>query len=210
MNDTSSERKKGGVISTAEVVDIYDHGVWVDNAVLNNGGFRLTLPNVSIGTHAYTAKVAGVESSVWDVDVIFPPFLDYTDFHDQNWNGWSKGPAGSALELLENYLRNWTYDNSSAGVVLKKTISGLIVGRRYRFEIFASQYVTAGKVQARLSLSTSAGSVTEVFIPLHRTYQAYGGEFDAIASSMEFRINSHEASGIGNDYYLKNLKIAGL
>lgn len=88
---------------------------------------------------------------------------DYTNFDNQSWNGWEKGPAAAHPEdlvlrkhILGYYLYNRTHTNSSSGIILKKNYSGLVVGATYEFYIDVRRHEpTAGATVPRISLDTN-------------------------------------------------------
>lgn len=207
-----------GATQIADSIILYDKGVLIGIAPVIDGTWSLTLPALDTGGHVFTASADQVQSNAWALWVADLPYYEYTHFNDSSWDGWQPGPVGGRVVIVRPpfsasgnlALFNNTFDNSSAGVVIRKTLYGLRVGRRYRFELLAGQIVTRDYVKARLSLSTSAGNVTDVFIPPHNMFGSYGGEFVANATSVELMVVSHEASGIGNDYYLDDIRITGL
>lgn len=196
-------------------VFIYDGVNSLGSVTAVNGQWTFKVPSaLSIGNHLFHARSGTSDSNSWGVNVVLP-FRDFNDFQNQNWGGWAPGPVGGRLVFTPvsgfpgHYtLYNRTYDNTSAGVVLQKTISGLHVGARYRFEVGAGQIITPGPqyALAKLSLSSTAGAVTGVFTPPDRSI-TFGGEFVANSTTVTVSVISHEASGVGNDYYLSHLLV---
>jgi hypothetical protein len=202
-----------GNSATEVEVTIYDGTAVVGTVIAVDGQWTFGVPAaLSLGNHSFQARCAQAQSAPWSLNVV-APFRDFTDFQNQSWGGWVPGPVGTRLVFNPQsgfpghyVLLNMTYDNNSAGVVLQKTLSGLHVGMRYRFEVGAGQIITPGKTLAKLSLSSSAGQVTEVFTPPYGSI-IFGGEFVANSTTVTVSIVSHEASGEGNDYYFSHLLV---
>ncbi|RON49101.1 hypothetical protein BK666_07455 [Pseudomonas frederiksbergensis] len=158
------------------------------------------------------ARVSYSDALVFSVERGFEPIVDYTDFADGTFGGWEPGPATdsqdwSIREADGNHrLFNNTFSNNSAGVVLKKTLTHLRIGKRYEFSIKAIRRALGGPSVSSLSLSTSQGPLTEP-MDLPTTWAQLSGSFTAQTSEVEFRINSHVASGNGNDYEVDDLTI---
>nr|NLU59494.1 hypothetical protein [Pseudomonas sp. BIGb0427] len=67
------------------------------------------------------------------------PYLDFSPFADEDWQGWEKGPNGAQLKLFNEegnyYLRFENPQGFITGQILNKTVSGFIPGNLYRFSV---------------------------------------------------------------------------
>ncbi|UVM56241.1 hypothetical protein LOY37_01285 [Pseudomonas sp. B21-012] len=67
------------------------------------------------------------------------PYLDFSPFADEDWQGWEKGPNGAQLKMLNEsgnyYLRFENPQGHITGRILSKTVSGFIPGNLYRFSV---------------------------------------------------------------------------
>lgn len=128
-------------------------------------------------------------------------------FHYRDAGGWVWGGAGGATDLawvihpVQNYwaLSNQTYTNQSSGNVLVRTFTDLTPGATYLLtsNIFRSNTLHA---HPRLQLGTSSDVFSSIYtlsnfnqiVPLRL-------QFVATTHTMQLRLISHEASGVGND-----------
>lgn len=136
---------------------------------------------------------------------------DITDFEDEKWGGWERGPGLDPrdweirFDPSGKHLFNNTFTDQSDGIVLQKTIANLKVGQRYEFSIMAIR-IGVGRATPSLSLRTSYGALTEP-TELTTTWTRLAGTFTPTAPAVVLMINSHEASGVGNDYAVDDLTI---
>ncbi|MGQ3321395.1 hypothetical protein ACT4MW_18820 [Pseudomonas brassicacearum subsp. neoaurantiaca] len=144
------------------------------------------------------------------------PLDDVSRFENTNWNGWRAGPAAqdprdwnfSQGEGGRTYLGNGTYTDSSAGIVLWKGYIGLRVGARYEFSLDARRHANTSDAVPSLSLATKThGRISEVVTLATTTWQVLRGEFVATEREIELHVNSHQASGVGNDYYVTDIRL---
>jgi hypothetical protein len=142
-------------------------------------------------------------------------FQDFTDFNDGTRNGWTDGPAADPRDWTivngpsgSKVLFNHTFTNNSAGVVLKKNVTGLKAGRAYKFALQGMRR-SGGTYAPRLSLATSQGAVAGA-VTLSGSWVTLTGTFIAQAAALECQLVSHEANGLGNDYYIDNIRISAV
>ncbi|WP_130928546.1 hypothetical protein [Pseudomonas sp. Sample_20] len=137
---------------------------------------------------------------------------DFTNFANLQRNGWENGPAiidqrdwSYSTFLGYTSLTNSTYTNSSAGVVLRKVYSNLVIGQTYEFSLLA----TNGTWQpaAQLTFRSNYGTIISTFTPPNLSWTRYSGNFEAQSSQMIFEFVNAIATGAGNDYFLTNLRL---
>ncbi len=143
-----------------------------------------------------------------------PPFSDITTFEGDNWNGWQAGPAGKGLYLVDAGDGKRAVEfitggkaNDHAGLVLTKTLDGLKAGCEYTFSLRAVRII--GKSAApKISLLVDA---SEVVTPLELSkadeWVTLSGTFIAKSNKVELAVESHVATGMGNDYRITDIKI---
>ncbi|MFZ3284245.1 carbohydrate binding domain-containing protein [Pseudomonas sp.] len=141
---------------------------------------------------------------------------DFTDFDNENWNGWIGGPGVDPRDLaLREVDGNWTFfnythTNSSDGVIIQKGLTHLERGRSYQFSIKAIRYGTHSYAP---SLSIRAGGLP-VAGPTQITstsdWITLSGTFTASATSITVDIYSHVATSQGNDYQIDDIEILAL
>jgi hypothetical protein len=180
------------------------------------------LQGLEHGSHLTLVFQAGIDKNECACPTLFPPlsleirepYEDRTTFSEgdgtDNWNGWMRGDAGASLRDLvvqkdgSGYsLFNNTFTMDSAGVVLKKNFQNLEVGRTYEFALNVRRWVG---LHAFPVMSLNAG--TQVIAPateLPSGELLLKGTFTACSSQMELQIVSHVATGIGNDYIIREI-----
>lgn len=137
-------------------------------------------------------------------------FRDFTPFAGGNRNGWLDGAASQGENRYAVYfgkpsIANGTAYSGSAGVILYKNVTGLVVGRSYRFSMLGCTYNGAAPLP-HLSLGTDAGPVTAATIFTAMAWRKIEGTFIASSSSMQLRVLSHLSSGAsGNDFAMTDL-----
>ncbi|WLH13807.1 hypothetical protein PSH58_05490 [Pseudomonas hefeiensis] len=144
------------------------------------------------------------------------PLDDVSRFENTNWNGWRAGPAAQDSrdwkfgqdESGRTLLGNGTYTDSSAGIVLWKGYTGLRIGARYEFSLDARRHANTSDAVPSLSLATKThGRISTVVTLATTTWQVLRGEFYSTARDIELHVNSHQASGVGNDYYVTDIRL---
>lgn len=142
-------------------------------------------------------------------------YSNFTSFTGGNRNGWLDGAASQGENRYDVIfgkpcIANGTFSSGSAGILLYKTLTGLEVGRSYRFSMFGCSYNGAAPYP-QMSLATNAGSVTPVTTFSAMAWRKIEGTFVANATSMQVRVMSHVASGAdGNDLAVTDLLIEDL
>ncbi|SEE53356.1 carbohydrate binding domain-containing protein [Pseudomonas costantinii] len=143
------------------------------------------------------------------------PFLDVTTFDQSNWNNWTAGPAGHDLKVLESvdggaaveFITN--AGKNHAGVILKKTLTGLTPGREYSWTTQAKRIIGKYAVP-RLSLQVDGKEIASP-VDLTKTDEliSISGKFTASSDKAELEVVSHTADSKGNDFHISELKIVG-
>ncbi|WP_339464705.1 hypothetical protein [Pseudomonas sp. EA_65y_Pfl2_P74] len=141
-----------------------------------------------------------------------PLLDDFTNFANLQRNGWVNGPVivdqrdwSYANFLGFSSLTNSTYTNNSAGVVLKKTYTNLIRGKKYEFSCLASN--GNQPPLAQLSFRSDYEVLIAFMSPPASQWTPYSCTFIAQSENMNFVFVSHLATGAGNDYFLTNLRM---
>lgn len=181
-------------------------------------GNTWTLPQTTFNTglhniQARSTNGSGLNSVIRRFTSVPPLLRDFTDFTNQNWNGWQKGPNVGPSDLtIINTANNWrlnnyTYQLRNDGVVIQKTLTNLRRGRQYRFSLkiirFDGRYVKP-RVSIRAGSQVVAGP-TE--ITSLTTWITMSGLFTATSSSMILDVFNNEATGGGNDYEIDDIEI---
>ena len=142
-----------------------------------------------------------------------PPLNDHTDFANESWNDWEPGsgaaPEDWALVTVNSHgicACNATRSDNSQGPVLYKKYNNLKINQKYEFSLEATSINNNPNLPI-LSLSTEQGSLTEPVTILYGPWAVLKGTFTSESSTRTFTINSHEASGIGNDYYIDYISV---
>jgi hypothetical protein len=147
---------------------------------------------------------------------------DLTNFYRGFMNDWTFGPAASDLRDQEFrewydqwYWHNNTYTEYSAGVVLRKTLTNLRVGAKYRFS-FRVQRINPSWATTPVHLSVTAKSPGDAVgievMPLSgadpgQWWTFSHGSLVPTTRTMTLEINNLNASGVGNDYDLTDITI---
>ena len=166
-----------------------------------------------------TPDVGGVQSNAITFPVLnlkfTKPFRDLSDFTaNGDLNGWQRGPAAADPRDLVHHreedgngcLFNYTYSETSNGVLLSKAIHGFEVGRKYSFSIAVKRFNLAGAAP-RFSLNVNSVPVTAQTDFPNMVWAALTGTFTATSASMSLNIYSHVYTGIGNDYLLDKIYV---
>ncbi|WP_103733701.1 hypothetical protein [Pseudomonas sp. GZJR-8] len=139
-------------------------------------------------------------------------YRDFTSFTGGSRNGWLDGAASQGENRYASFfgkscIANGTASSGTAGVILYKNVTGLEVGRSYRFSMLGCTYNGAAPFP-QLSLRTNAGAVTAATLFTAMAWKRIEGVFVASSSSMQMQVVSHLASGAsGNDFAMTDLLI---
>ncbi|VVO23005.1 sugar-binding protein [Pseudomonas fluorescens] len=182
------------------------------------------LQGLEHGSHLTFVFQAVIDENECACPTLFPPlsleiqepYEDRTTFSEgdgtDNWNGWMRGEASSDPRDLvvsrdqDGYsLFNKTYTMDSAGVVLKKNFQNLEVGRTYEFALNVRRWLGQHEAPV-LSLNTGIQVVSPpTQITSIYSFVVLKGTFTACSSQMELQIVSHVATGLGNDYIIREI-----
>jgi hypothetical protein len=212
-----------GQASPNQQVEIFDGTVSQGKPAANaTGTWTLPLAGLTVAAHSITAKAlygSGPVSAARTFTVAVVPVVpvyDLTDFDDRSWNGWIYGPAAAPADwtivLLnpgipgDSVARNSTTTDSSAGVVLYKTLTNLTAGQYYLFSVYAMRPQADGAVPS-LSLRVDQTNLTQPTPLNNNEWTWLFGTFLAASTSAMFQIVSHVATGLGNDYRIDGLFI---
>jgi hypothetical protein len=137
-----------------------------------------------------------------------------TDFDYSNLNGWVPGPAlnnGRDIHFKiyngNTVFHNWTNTSSdNSGVLFSQRFSNIIQGHRYEFSLKARRYWGTSEIPS-LSLSSNYGQLTNpTLITNLGSWRELKGTLTATSSQIELFINSHQASPVGNDYEIDDIR----
>ena len=208
-----------GDASSDQTVQLYDGNTALTPVVTvdANGNWSREISGLSKGAHPIKAKAlysAQPESAVRSFTVASALRIDFTDFTDENWNGWVSGPGVHPNDLKSvrlsdgNWvLRNLTYTDQSDGVVIHKTLWNLHPGYQYRFSIKAirwdGRYTTPSlsiQADAKIIAGPTQISSTTDWITL-------SGHFIPTTASIVLTVDSHVSASRGNDYQIDDIEI---
>ncbi|UQS13161.1 sugar-binding protein [Pseudomonas sp. HS6] len=180
------------------------------------------LQNLKHNSHLVFVFQVALNSTGCDCPLLFPPlclqvqvpYLDLTTFCEGQtapWNGWERGAAAQDVRDLvvgrsenEFVLFNMTYTNSSAGPILQKVFEDLEAGQRYKFGLLACRVNTNSNVPS-LSLAVGTTTVAGPQSFTTTTWELFEGTFTAGYSPETLSVDSHTASGQGNDYAISRI-----
>jgi hypothetical protein len=203
-----------GIASKGQKVEVFDDAIPIGQptADLTTGIWTLPFSGLRVATHTFKAvALYGSGGSSEDrILTVRVRLSDFTNFSNSQRNGWLNGPAiidqrdFRYIYFLGRYaLFNETFTNNSAGIILRKTYSNLIVGQQYQFSFLAG--IWDWDKQPILSFKSNYGLLVNRFTPPKNNYGAYSARFTAQSTTMTFEFESHVASGSGNDYFLTDL-----
>ena len=207
-----------GTASQDQTVQLYDGNTALTPVVPvdANGGWSRVITGLSPVAHPIKAKAlygAQPESAVRAFTATSGLKRDFTDFANQNWNGWVGGPGVDPRDLqLRNVGGNWrfhnyTYTSNSNGVIIQKTLSNLQPHYQYRFSIKAIRY--EGKFETPSLSIRAAGSrvAGPTQISSLTSWITLSGTFTPTTSSITVDVYSNVATGVGNDYEIDDIEI---
>ncbi|KRP58082.1 hypothetical protein [Pseudomonas trivialis] len=140
---------------------------------------------------------------------------DTSTFNDGSYAGWERGPAGADPRNLKFVgesgkliLFNNTFNNKSAGVLLKKRFTNLRAGNTYVFSVQVGRWsedyaYPIGFLQTSQGERTTPLTITTQY-PL---FQSMSLSFVAQSTDIELMYVSDQATGVGNDYVLRNFVV---
>ena len=147
------------------------------------------------------------------------PYRDLTDFNDQTFGRWIIGsgapdsrdvtiqPLDPGSDGKPGYcLRNYTYSESSVGPILQRVFDDLDEGETYRFSVKVRRYSVQYKTP-KLSLRKDSVEKTAVLELVSLNWQTLSFTFVAGSAPVLLDLCSHEASGMGNDWYMDDFPV---
>lgn len=196
-------------------------------------GLSRTLPRLQLEkfpNHAALTIVFKIALEAFSEDgaaIVFPalkltlrkPYRDLTDFNDKTLGRWTHGAGASdARDLTVESLdvgpdgkpgycvRNFTYSESSGGPILQRTFDDLDNGETYRFSVKVRRYSVQYKTP-KLSLRKDSVNKTEVLELVGLDWKTLNFTFVAGSDPVLLDLYSHEASGVGNDWYMDDFLV---
>ncbi|MGN7915764.1 carbohydrate binding domain-containing protein [Enterobacter sp. 22466] len=142
------------------------------------------------------------------------PFLDKTDFANNQLNNWQFGPATPEHEFyteggatLIRFPTTNVKGRTHNGVLLYKHYTELQQGKRYHFSVHARRD-NDHKVVPELSLRVAGQDITPVTALAKKgEWVTLSGEFTAAPGDNLLEIFSHQASGDGNDFSITGISV---
>lgn len=142
------------------------------------------------------------------------PFVDKTDFVNNQLNNWQFGPATPEHEFyteagttLIRFPTTNVKGRTHNGVLLFKHYTELQQGKRYSFSIQARRD-NDYKVVPELSLRVAGQDITPVTaLAVKGEWVTLSGEFTAAPGDNLLEIFSHKASGDGNDFSITGITV---
>ena len=179
---------------------------WVASAI-SNGRMELVCEVAFDGriTNLPKVKFPTTEYTVTNVPTLIN---DTSTFQNSSLNGWQPFvPDYRDLSFTGQGLLNYTFTNTSQGMVLRKTINNMKVGSTYRFSMDALR--ADGRFDLPiLSLYTNQGQLTGFYYLTQPTFITMTGVFVANTTTMNFMLFNSQPSGVGNDYVVARAVIA--
>ena len=205
----------GGSAPGNTQVDLYDSDRFFKSVTVSNGSWNLPQTTFDTGSHTITARSTngtGLVSPPRSFTLIATLTRDFTNFDNQNWNGWTPGagaPAGDLTlrDVSGNWrLNNYTYTERSSGVIIQKTLTNLRPNRQYRFSLKIARYdgrYTLPSISIRAAGTLIGGPITITSM----NWVTLAGTFTASNTQILLEVFSHVATGGGNDYEMDDLEI---
>jgi hypothetical protein len=199
-----------GGATPGQQVEVYDRGASLGRfPVSDNGGWVVPARGFAVTSHVITARtIDGTKQSLPHTFTVQQGLLgDTSDFKYVDLQGWVWGGAGSARDFTfyvgagRNYyaLNNYTYTNSSHGVVLQKSYSNLQPGASYRYQ-FAVARMDGHFDYPVLRLRTSTGAASAYLTITSFNFIVLELYFIATTPEVILYLDSGQPSGNGNDY----------
>lgn len=197
-------------------IDLYDSDSFFKSVTVSNGSWSLPQTTFDTGSHVITARStngSGLISLSRSFTLIATLTRDFTNFDNQNWNGWTPGadvPAGDLT--LRNVSGNWRLnnytriENRSSGVIIQKTLTNLRPNRQYRFSLKIARY-DGSYAMPRISIraaGTTIGGPLDINL---KSWMTLTGTFTASNTQILLEVFSHVATAMGNDYEVDDLEI---
>ncbi|MGF6518288.1 hypothetical protein ABH912_005754 [Pseudomonas sp. BT76 TE3572] len=210
-----------GTASKGQKVEVLDGTASKDQptADLTTGIWTLVVSSLAAAPHSFTAKAlygSGQVSTARTLTVA-TKLYDLTNFINHNWNGWNKGAAATDPRDINIYqdtyqgntiwaLHNETYTNNSAGIVLYKNYTTLLVGAEYEFSmLLRCTWRSPAHYIPIISLESNLGAIAAPMELPTLSWVTIKGNFRATTRNLELRVRSHVTTSIGNDYSLTNI-----
>jgi hypothetical protein len=215
-NTYSRSVRLNGTATAGQLVQILVNSVSQQNVlVAQNGTWTAFLAGLPVGSYSIVVKplYGGANSAPWAFNLLQWLINDLTTF--DHWNGWVRGPAGSARDLTLRHeqgnwrLNNYTHAENSAGVVIQKTFTNLEINANYRFHVGLVRY-DGRYAYPILSLLVNGGAITSPLSLTSRVWTTLWGNFVATSSTMTVQVYSHVNTGNGNDWEGDNFQIIHL
>jgi hypothetical protein len=140
-------------------------------------------------------------------------YRDLTEFDHNTLEPWKKGagvgdPRDLSIEQISgpdgklvHAVKNFTYSNNSAGPILQRTFNDLENGHIYRFSVQVRQYGFNAPAP-QLSLSKDGVRQTPILTFTDLAWHTLAFTFVAGTAGVLLAIDSHVATGLGNDWYM--------
>ncbi|WP_338510429.1 hypothetical protein VRB52_01015 [Pseudomonas trivialis] len=140
---------------------------------------------------------------------------DTSTFGDGSYGGWERGIAGVDPRNLKFVgdngkliLFNNTFNNQSAGILLKKHFTNLRAGNTYVFRVQVSRWSQDFAYPIAVLQTSQGEKTTPLTITTQYPYfQALSLSFVAQSNEIDLMYVSEQATGVGNDYVLRNFVV---
>lgn len=175
----------------------------------NNGRLMLDVESAHDGIFNSPTTV---QFPLTEYTIINVPTLasDITTFQNSSMNGWKSFAADFRdLSFSPQGLLNYTYSESSQGMIIRKSFNNMKIGSTYRFSMDAMR-VDGRFALPILSLHTNQGPLTDYYYLSSMTTITMSGEFIANTQSMDFMLFNSQPTAGGNDYVVSNAKVTRL
>ncbi|WP_455827094.1 hypothetical protein [Pseudomonas graminis] len=147
------------------------------------------------------------------------PYRNLTDFNDKKLGRWTIGsgapdPRDITIVPFAKFsdgkpgfcVRNYTYSDRSAGPILQSVFNDLYSGDTYRFSVRVCR--DGDKYNApKLSLRKDSVDKTPVLNLVGTEWQTLSFTFVAGSAPVLLELYSHEASRMGNDWYMDDFLV---
>lgn len=210
-----------GKASPNQKVRLLDHTATLYEPTANaSGDWSHVVNSLTVKPYSLTALALYGDGPVSTPPRIFTVRVglvrDFTDFTNQNWNGWVGGPGVDPRDLaLRNVNGNWRFHNythtdQSNGVIIQKALTNVQSGGQYRFTIKAIRFndrFTVPSLSIRAAGTTVAGPTQ---IDSQTNWITLSGSFTATATTISVDVYSNVATGSGNDYEIDDIEILAI
>ena len=206
-----------GTATPNSSVNLFDGATSLGAAVADANGIWIKEVTVGLGQHSLTAETLdGLQVSLaWNVTVL-ADLHSVANFHNGNFNGWTKGAAalsGRLLGTAPNYLYHihTPAKINNGGIIFVRGFN-LIVGARYEFSCqIYNTAVNNYDVDPKIALLVDNMLKTpNINVYKFTGWNTLSDTFIASAEFANFYIHNHEIGDIGNDFYINNLIVEQL